>query len=128
MVSPRPPDAGHSKILVVDDEQSILDIVKAFLEKEGYQVITALQGEAALKSARVYKTDLLILDIMLPGIDDVEVLTRLRRESDICVNMLTAKAEETDKIIGLSVGVGGASPNRSDRVSLSAASKPRCAD
>lgn len=94
----------NAKILVVDDEQSIIDIVTAYLEKENYEVLFAMDGPSALKAARVNKPDLIILDIMLPGIDGVEVLTQLRRESDVYVIMLTAKAEETDKIVGLSVG------------------------
>lgn len=93
-----------TKILVIDDEKSIIDLVKAYLEKEGYEVITAMDGTAGLKAARAFKPDLVVLDIMLPGIDGIELLTRLRRESDVYVIMLTAKTEETDKIIGLSVG------------------------
>lgn len=94
----------NAKILVVDDEQSIIDIVTAYLEKEGYEVITAMDGPAGLKSAKVHKPDLIVLDIMLPGMDGVEVLAQLRRESDVYIIMLTAKAEETDKIVGLTVG------------------------
>ncbi|TFH31732.1 MAG: response regulator transcription factor [Anaerolineales bacterium] len=93
-----------AKILVVDDEQSIVDIVTAYLEKEGYQVVAAMDGPSGLKAARVQKPDLVILDIMLPGMDGVELLSQLRRESDVYVIMLTARAEETDKIVGLSIG------------------------
>jgi len=92
------------KILVVDDEPSILKLVSAYLEPEGYEVHTAADGSAGLKAARAFKPDLIILDVMLPGMDGVELLTRLRRESDAYVIMLTARTEETDKIIGLSVG------------------------
>ncbi len=92
------------KILVIDDEQSILNLVSAYLRPEGYEVYTASDGPSGLKSARAYKPDLIVLDIMLPSMDGMEVLTRLRRESDIYVIMLTAKTEETDKIVGLSVG------------------------
>ncbi|MFP3855256.1 MAG: response regulator transcription factor [Anaerolineales bacterium] len=92
------------KILLVDDEQSIIDIVKAYLEQEGYEVIVAMDGPAGLKAAREKNPDLIILDIMLPGMDGVEVLRRLRRESNVYVIMLTARAEETDKVVGLSVG------------------------
>ena len=95
---------NQPKILVVDDEQSILNLVIAYLEKEGYQVFTALDGPAGLKAARAYKPDLVVLDIMLPGMDGMEVLTQLRRESDVYVIMLTAKSEEVDKVVGLSVG------------------------
>ena len=91
-------------ILVVDDEQSILNIVTAYLRAEGYTVHTASDGPGGLKAARALRPDLLILDIMLPGMDGIELLTQLRRESDVYVIMLTAKSEETDKVIGLSVG------------------------
>lgn len=91
-------------ILVVDDEPNILNIVTAYLRAEGYTVHTASDGPAGLKTARSLKPDLLILDLMLPGMDGIELLTQLRRESDVYVILLTAKSEETDKIIGLSVG------------------------
>jgi len=94
----------NTKILVVDDERSIIEIVSAYLEAEGYEVYTAMDGPSGLKAARAYKPDLIVLDIMLPGMDGVEVLTQLRRESSVYIIMLTAKAEETDKIVGLSVG------------------------
>ena len=92
------------KILVVDDEQSILNLVDAYLRKEGYEVYTASNGPSGLKAARAYKPDLIVLDIMLPGMDGIEVLTQLRRESNAYVIMLTAKSEEVDKVVGLSVG------------------------
>jgi len=93
-----------TKILVIDDEPSILNLVSAYLKPEGYEVYTASDGNAGLKSARTFKPDLIILDLMLPGMDGIELLTRLRRESDVYVIMLTARTEETDKIVGLSVG------------------------
>jgi len=93
-----------TKILVIDDEPSIINLVSAYLKPEGYEVFTASDGNAGLKAARAFKPDLIILDLMLPGIDGIEVLSRLRRESDVYVIMLTARSEETDKIIGLSVG------------------------
>ncbi len=95
---------AKAKILVVDDEKSILDLVEAYLRPEGYQVYRALDGPSALKAARAYKPDIIVLDIMLPGMDGLEVLAQLRRESDVYVIMLTARSEETDKIVGLSVG------------------------
>lgn len=95
---------AEAKILVVDDEPSILDLVTAYLRPEGYQVYTATDGPAALKAARSFKPDLIVLDIMLPGMDGVEVLSQLRRESPVYVILLTARAEETDKVIGLAVG------------------------
>jgi len=93
-----------TKILIVDDEPSITNLVSAYLKPEGYEVFVAADGNAGLKAARAFKPDLIILDLMLPGIDGIELLTRLRRESDVYVIMLTARTEETDKIVGLSVG------------------------
>ena len=93
-----------TKILIVDDEPSITKLVSAYLKSERYEVFVASDGNAGLKAARTFKPDLMILDIMLPGMDGIEMLSRLRRESDVYVIMLTAKTEETDKIIGLSVG------------------------
>jgi two-component system alkaline phosphatase synthesis response regulator PhoP len=93
-----------TKILIVDDEPSITNLVSAYLKPEGYEVFTASDGNAGLKSVRAFKPDLMILDVMLPGMDGIELLSRVRRESDVYVIMLTAKTEETDKIVGLSVG------------------------
>lgn len=95
---------SNAKILVVDDEPSIVKLVTAYLQPEGYEVYTAADGEAGLKAARAFKPDLVILDVMLPGMDGIELLSRLRRESDVYVILLTARTEETDKIVGLSVG------------------------
>jgi len=93
-----------AKILVVDDEDSILKVVEAYLKAESYEVYLARDGEQGLATFRRYKPDLVILDIMLPRIDGLEVLQHIRRESDVYVMMLTAKSEETDRIIGLTVG------------------------
>lgn len=93
-----------AKILIVDDEPSIVNLISAYLKPEGYQVLTATDGPSGLKAAQTLKPDLIILDIMLPGMDGIELLTRLRREADVYVILLTAKTEETDKIVGLSVG------------------------
>ena len=93
-----------AKILVVDDEQSILDLVSAYLRQDGYEVHTATDGPGGLRAARAFKPDLVVLDVMLPGMDGLEVLAHLRRESDVYVILLTARSEETDKIVGLSMG------------------------
>lgn len=93
-----------AKILVIDDEPSIVNLIAAYLKPEGYEIHTAMDGPSGLKAARTFKPDLIILDIMLPGMDGLELLSRLRRESEVYVILLTAKTEETDKIIGLSVG------------------------
>jgi two-component system alkaline phosphatase synthesis response regulator PhoP len=92
------------KILIIDDEPSILNLVTAYLRPEGYEIYTANDGPSGLHAARAYKPDLVVLDIMLPGMDGLELLTRLRRESDVYVILLTAKTEEIDRIVGLSVG------------------------
>jgi two-component system alkaline phosphatase synthesis response regulator PhoP len=94
----------NAKILVIDDESSIVNLVTAYLKPEGYELYTASDGESGLKAARVFKPDLIVLDVMLPGMDGIELLTRLRRESDVYVIMLTARTEETDRIVGLTVG------------------------
>jgi two-component system, OmpR family, alkaline phosphatase synthesis response regulator PhoP len=93
-----------TRILLIDDEQSILDLAGAYLRREGYEVDTATDGPAGLKAARAFKPDLIVLDLMLPGMDGLELLTRLRRESDVYVIMLTARSEEADKVVGLSLG------------------------
>lgn len=93
-----------TRILVIDDEQSIVDLVGAYLRQEGYQVHTATDGSGGLKAARAFKPDLIVLDVMLPGMDGLELLTTLRRESNVYVILLTARSEEADKIVGLSIG------------------------
>lgn len=92
------------KILVVDDEMTLLNTVRAYLEQEGYNVQTATNGRSALRIFREFQPNLVILDIMLPEIDGLEVLRQLRQSSDVFVIMLTAKADEADKVIGLGLG------------------------
>lgn len=93
-----------SKILVIDDEPGIIKLITAYLKPEGYEVLTASDGESGLKAARAFKPDLVLLDVMLPGLDGIELLARLRRESDVYVILLTARTEETDKVVGLTIG------------------------
>ena len=93
-----------AKILVIDDEPSIVNLVTAYLKPEGYEVYTASDGISGLKAAQAFKPDLVLLDQMLPGMDGIEILSQLRRESSVYVILLTAKTEETDKVVGLSVG------------------------
>lgn len=92
------------KILVVDDERPIADILKFNLERAGYQVETAYDGDQALQVALAELPDLIILDIMLPGKDGFEVCRQIRRRSTVPIIMLTAKEAETDKIQGLDEG------------------------
>lgn len=91
-------------ILVVDDEKKIVDIVKAYLEREGYQVMVAYEGKSALELARGRLPDLIILDLMLPEISGWDICRILRKESDVPIIMLTARDETTDKIVGLELG------------------------
>ncbi len=92
------------KILVVDDEAKIVKLVKAYLEQAGYGVVTAEDGQSALIQARREKPDLVILDLMLPEIDGLDVARILRKESDIPIIMLTARVEDMDRILGLELG------------------------
>jgi len=94
----------NETILVVDDEQKILKLARDYLETEGYQVKTAADGKTALAIARRDKPDLIILDLMLPGMDGWDVCRALRRESDVPIIMLTARAEEADQLVGLELG------------------------
>lgn len=91
-------------ILIVDDESTIQKAVKAYLEKEGFAVIIASDGNQALEMFKRCQPHLVILDVMLPGLDGFEVLQQLRRESDTYVLMLTARNSETDRVIGLTIG------------------------
>lgn len=92
------------KILVVDDEKPILDIVKFNLNKEGYDVVTAEDGEEALAKVGEENPDLIILDLMLPKIDGLEVARQVRKDHDTPIIMLTAKDSEIDKVLGLEMG------------------------
>jgi two-component system, OmpR family, alkaline phosphatase synthesis response regulator PhoP len=92
------------RILLIDDEPSITSLVSAYLKPEGYEVYIAADGIAGLKAARAYKPDIIVLDIMLPGMDGIALLNQLRHESEVYVILLSARSEETDKIVGLSVG------------------------
>jgi len=92
------------KVLLIDDEPAIHNVVTAYLKAEGYEYLSAMDGPSGLNAARTFKPDIIILDVMLPGMDGIELLTNLRRDSNVYVIMLTARTEETDKIVGLSVG------------------------
>jgi DNA-binding response OmpR family regulator len=91
-------------ILVVDDEQPIRELVRTYLRSERMDVITAEDGPAALEAIREHAPDVVVLDVMLPGFDGIEVCRRLRAFSDAYVLMLTARGEETDRVVGLSMG------------------------
>lgn len=91
-------------ILVVDDEEPIRELVRLYLEKEGFSVAMAADGEEAVQKARTLKPQLIILDIMLPRLDGWDVCREVRRFADIPIIMLTAKGEEFDKVLGLELG------------------------
>ncbi|MCC6612593.1 MAG: response regulator transcription factor [Anaerolineae bacterium] len=91
-------------ILVIDDEPPILNLVEAYLAADGSTVHLAKDGLEGLAAFRRYRPDLVILDIMLPGMDGLEVLQQIRRESDVYVMLLTSKSDEMDRVIGLTVG------------------------
>src|SRR5690606_26757528 len=92
------------KILVVDDERPIADILKFNLEREGYQVLLAYDGETAVDLALRELPDVVVLDIMLPGLDGFEACRRIRQRSAVPIIMLTAKEAESDKVKGLEFG------------------------
>ena len=92
------------KILVVDDEPEIVKLVRAYLEHAGFSVVTANEGHQALAVFRHERPNLVILDLNLPGLDGLDVCRALRRDTDIPIIMLTARLEETDRLIGLELG------------------------
>lgn len=91
-------------ILVVDDEKNIVQLVKLYLSNEGYQVEVAYSGREALDKFHQTRPDLLILDLMMPGLDGWEVCRSVRKESDVPIIMLTARGDDVDKIVGLELG------------------------
>ena len=92
------------RVLVVEDEENLLALIRSYLEREGFEVHEALDGRTALEVARRVEPDVVVLDWMLPGLDGMEVLRELRRFSEAYVVMLTARADEVDRIVGLSTG------------------------
>jgi DNA-binding response OmpR family regulator len=92
------------KILVVDDEVKIVRLVRSYLEQAGFSVVEAGDGQTALIQARREKPDLVVLDLGLPGIDGIDVARALRRERDTAIIMLTARIDDTDRIVGLELG------------------------
>jgi two-component system, OmpR family, alkaline phosphatase synthesis response regulator PhoP len=95
---------GVARILVVDDEPKIVQLVRDYLERAGFAVSTARDGNEALMRAHQERPDLIVLDLGLPQLDGLEVTRRLRRDSGVPINMLTARHEETDKVVGLELG------------------------
>jgi DNA-binding response OmpR family regulator len=92
------------RILVVDDEPPLVELVRSYLSREGFQILTAGDGPAAVRLVRDEAPDVVVLDVMLPGFDGLEVCRQIRAFSDAYVLMLTARGEEIDRIVGLTVG------------------------
>jgi DNA-binding response OmpR family regulator len=93
-----------AKVLLVDDEPNLLHTLRYSLRQAGYEVVTAVTGEEALAQARGERPDVVVLDVMLPGLDGFEVCRRLRGESSVPILMLTARTDEVDRVVGLEVG------------------------
>jgi len=93
-----------AKILVVDDEKAIVDILKFNLEREGFDVVTAGDGEQGIDKFRDEQPDLILLDIMMPKVDGLQACKTIRNESNVPIIMITARAEEVDKVLGLEFG------------------------
>ncbi len=97
-------EAEMARVLVVDDERVVTEVVERYLSLQGYDVSLASDGEEALRLAQEWAPDLVVLDLMLPKIDGLEVCRRLRRDSEVPIIMLTARGDETERIVGLELG------------------------
>ena len=96
--------ATSGTVLVVDDEDIVREVVCTYLEREGYSTLQASAGRAALALIESEQPDLVVLDVMLPEVDGYSILTELRRRADVPVILLTARTEETDRVLGLELG------------------------
>ena len=97
-------DSPLRRVLVVDDEPMVREVVTAYLERDGYRVTTAADGQAALEALETTHPDLVVLDVMLPKLDGFDVLTQLRKRTDVPGILLTARTEEVDRVLGLELG------------------------
>jgi DNA-binding response OmpR family regulator len=95
----------HGKyVLIVDDEPTIVEVVQLYLQREGFEVATAADGQSALDAVARRRPDLMVLDLMLPQIDGLEIIRRVRSSGALPIIMLTARGEETDRVVGLELG------------------------
>ncbi|MBR6880849.1 MAG: response regulator transcription factor [Clostridiales bacterium] len=92
------------KVLLIDDDESIIEVLKLYFEKEGYSVSSCMQGDKAIATFNVAKPDIIILDLMLPGMDGNDICREIRKTSDVPIIMLTARTDTLDKIVGLELG------------------------
>jgi two-component system OmpR family response regulator len=97
-------DMSGETILIVDDEPTIVEVVELYLRREGFEVQTAVDGLAALKAVQQQRPDLIVLDLMLPGMSGLELTRQIRASGALPIIMLTARGEETDRVVGLELG------------------------
>src|SRR5712691_6295803 len=95
---------GQERILVVEDEPMVAEVVERYLRRDGCEVSVVHEGDAALNAIDRFQPDLIVLDLMLPGVDGMEICRRVRARSSTPIIMLTARSEEVDKLVGLQVG------------------------
>ena len=95
---------AKSRILIIDDDENICQIVKLYLEKEGFEAVTAYDGKAGLENFMIQPPELVLLDVMMPDMDGIQVIKELRKDSNVPVIMLTAKGETFDKVLALELG------------------------
>jgi DNA-binding response OmpR family regulator len=92
------------KVLVIDDEENVCELISMYFDKAGYEVVTAVDGADGIEKTRQYRPDILILDIMLPGMDGLDVCKEIRKSSNVPIIMLTARVDEVDRVLGLEIG------------------------
>ena len=92
------------KVLAIDDEENVCDLISAYFDKAGYEVMTAADGVDGIEKARLYRRDMIILDLMLPGMDGLDVCKEIRKSSNVPIIMLTARTDEVDRVLGLEIG------------------------
>ena len=95
---------SQTKVLLIDDDEKIVKLLRSYFEKEGWIATAAYDGLQGLQAVKLQQPDIVVLDLMLPGIDGWEVCKRLRKDSEVPIIMLTARDEETDRLIGLELG------------------------
>jgi len=92
------------KVLVIEDEENVSELISLYFDKAGYEVITAIDGADGIEKTRQYRPDIIILDLMLPGMDGLDVCKEIRKTSNIPIIMLTARVDEVDRVLGLEIG------------------------
>lgn len=92
------------KVLMIDDEENVCEMISLYFDKAGYDVVTAVDGADGIEKARQYRPDIIILDLMLPGMDGLDVCKEIRKSSNVPIVMLTARTDEVDRVLGLEIG------------------------